>query len=1315
MKNLKLILCTLLLSLLATTSVFAGAPALGTTKTGTPENGKKYYIYADTYSGGKYVKRYLYNDNGTLKMNANAENVDRNYVWMCSVTNGKYTFRNVGNPAKYLAHKALADAAYNFTLGKVNANHEGTTIWSDAAERYLVAKNDGSSFNQSTGTYNQTSGDWCTDYVFVEYATEGNTISISSNMAGAGSVSINGTATSLPFSEESGFLTFPLDITATANNPYKFLGFFAGEENMGTNLTIESLSEDISYEARYELEIFSKSFESGIPVQIYNTGNTSYAIKMNSQSDYAGKAVNSGSIAWGKNETWVLVGNASSFKMYNTVAGGSLALTLEGTGQNSAATLAAEGTELCINEIETGKFTITPVANKDQSLNMHGGAGQNIKLYASTDGNSKWSFRKIDLSKTLTLNYTTSFEGGKFVGNDKKVGYLTTIIDGAKINNTITETSTFTSGSCYLPVDAKFSMQGDPLHGWKIEINGGNSIPEQAIPAKGLTVNVNIEANPNDPYQYLYQTPDANGKPYRIPAIAAAPNGTIFAIADNRPCGNDIGYGEVDIKCRMSNDNGVTWGEEFFVADGNGGDSNVMETGFGDAAIVADRIENKLLVMMVCGKTVCHNGRWTPEATETTENINRVARVYATYNESKKVWEWTKPEEVTNSIYSLFLKDGKPTVTSMFIGSGRIAQSSKIKVGDYYRLYCSMWTRDGGNRVIYSDDFGGSWNILGTVDSRPAPSGDEPKCEELPDGSVLLSSRKYNGRYFNVFKYTNTKKAEGSWTGVVATNEVGDLKWGGNSTNGEPLLVGNVLFQSAPTGEGRSDVSVFYKVLSNDASTYTPTALSSGWTEIEISHRGSAYSAMCILPDKENIGLLYEEEPGGYCIVYRTLKLKELLTPEAYEALSTVQPTYASEASPVWNNIKFTATGNALYDNGTGNEVTAKTNAEADAAMWNIVGTKDAFYLISKLGNYLAYNAKNKSYTTTADKSEKVVLILKENIKGSWEIMRKGASKSMSNTTGDKVAEATICGDKNQITFVDLTPKVYEPNIFSTESSPLWFKVQFKAGGAHLADQGADNNIKTANADNVDAQYWQFIGTPESFYMKSKAGNYVVYNNNNSRFATSATEKVALDLTKNAAEGYYEIGRTTTGYTFNQWGGAGASKEIGEYNAGDTNNPLQFIEEQAEPIALPYFSTEEAPEYWWLQFNAGGAVLKDNGDGKKAVTADKTYNNAQLWQLVGDESSFYMKNKAGNYLSWNEGRFTTTATAESKATLILHETGKADATGCYEIQLKGGNYMNQNGGVTAFCRGNASTTRRRQKMLSKSSSNPEAQIFTLQE
>ena len=110
------------------------------------------------------------------------------------------------------------------------------------------------------------------------------------------------------------------------------------------------------------------------------------------------------------------------------------------------------------------------------------------------------------------------------------------------------------------------------------------------------------------------------------------------------------------------------------------------------------------------------------------------------------------------------------------------------------------------------------------------------QCEELPDGSVLLSSRKGYGRYFNVFHYTNFEKAEGYWDGAVATDQVGNLKFGSNDTNGEPLRIGNVLFQSVPTGNNRSGVSIFYKELSDAPATYTPTELSNGWRNIFI-HR----------------------------------------------------------------------------------------------------------------------------------------------------------------------------------------------------------------------------------------------------------------------------------------------------------------------------------------------------------------------------------------------------------------------------------------------------------------------------------------------
>ena len=395
-----------------------------------------------------------------------------------------------------------------------------------------------------------------------------------------------------------------------------------------------------------------------------------------------------------------------------------------------------------------------------------------------------------------------------------------------------------------------------------------------------------------EPQQNLYVTNPESARPYRIPAIAAAPNGDVFAISDYRPCGNDIGYGEVDIKCRISKDNGKTWGEEFFIADGKGGTSNHMTTGYGDAAIVADREENKLLVMMVCGRTVCWHGRWNPSKIGQTEadSVNRVARVYLTYN--KKTGEWEKGEivEMTDHIYSLFLDGDKPTVSSMFIGSGKICQSSHIKVGKYYRLYCSMWTRDGGNRVIYSDDFGGSWKVLGSIFDRPAPGGDEPKVEELPDGSVLLSSR-CTGRYFNIYTYTDIKKGEGSWGTVALSNaDNNGVAAVGNSTNGEILIVPvqrkadgvktYLALQSVPFGPGgRKNVGIFYKELTDYATDFaSPALFATNWDGAhQSSTMGSAYTTMT-LQKNNTIGFLYEESTFArdYTIVYKNYTIEHI-------------------------------------------------------------------------------------------------------------------------------------------------------------------------------------------------------------------------------------------------------------------------------------------------------------------------------------------------------------------------------------------------------------------------------------------------------
>ncbi|MBQ2126344.1 MAG: exo-alpha-sialidase [Bacteroidaceae bacterium] len=51
--------------------------------------------------------------------------------------------------------------------------------------------------------------------------------------------------------------------------------------------------------------------------------------------------------------------------------------------------------------------------------------------------------------------------------------------------------------------------------------------------------------------------------------------------------------------------------------------------------------------------------------------------------------------------------------------------------------------------------------------------------------------------------------------------------------------------------------------------------------KIQITDRESAYSSMCILPDG-NIGLYYEEEPGGYSMVYVPVELDKTLDGVTY-------------------------------------------------------------------------------------------------------------------------------------------------------------------------------------------------------------------------------------------------------------------------------------------------------------------------------------------------------------------------------------------------------------------------------------------------
>ncbi|MGV3128911.1 LPXTG cell wall anchor domain-containing protein [Staphylococcus simulans] len=422
-----------------------------------------------------------------------------------------------------------------------------------------------------------------------------------------------------------------------------------------------------------------------------------------------------------------------------------------------------------------------------------------------------------------------------------------------------------------------------------------NITPTQTVPSQTTTTKT-IEQSKPEGSQTLWDNPDGENY-YRIPAIASTGDGHVVAVADYRYNDAwDLGHHRIDLLVKHSINNGESWGTETNITK----EYTSKTIGYGDAALVADRNSNKLVILSAYGD----KGYWhkVPEYVSTRKDPLRIARLVS--NDGGYTFE--KPQDITQKIYGL-----NDNWTRLFAASGRIMQSRYVKVGDYYRIYTSILEGQpdsNNNYVLYSDDLGENWNILGDTHS-PVPKGDEAKIEELPNGNVVIFSRTAGGRIVNVFTYDKKDKrfATGTWERKPEKVTLGD----GASTNGETLVVyaknlktnqyTYLLLQSLPTiDKSRKGVGIYYKALSvNDK---TAKDIVRGWNpnDFYLIQKGeSAYPTMTVLK-KGEIGFLYEDKMFnlGYDIQYLNLNLKTItngLYEMAYTGLGTKQIPFMIE------------------------------------------------------------------------------------------------------------------------------------------------------------------------------------------------------------------------------------------------------------------------------------------------------------------------------------------------------------------------------------------------------------------------------------
>lgn len=381
-------------------------------------------------------------------------------------------------------------------------------------------------------------------------------------------------------------------------------------------------------------------------------------------------------------------------------------------------------------------------------------------------------------------------------------------------------------------------------------------------------------------YQDLWESRKTAGlsNHFRIPALAQTKDGKLIAVTDLRydhaaDVGDFGGIHRVDLVMKHSTDLGCMWSDAGGVGVNLTNVPDPAQYGCGDAAIVADRDSNEVLIIHVRGHVSYHAGKQSVYKLRSSDGGDT----------------WTSTD-ITDTIYGM-----NSAWQNLFVTSGKIHQSRYIKTGNYYRIYAAPLIKGFGNTVLYSDDFGDTWKVLGgNASARPTSGGDEAKVEELPDGRVILSSRASSGRMVNVFTYADKTSGTGSWQGASASLTLGN----DGGTNGEILILKamrisdkapvTLALLSFPKKSGRNDVTIFWRTM-EDNITLDEFKDSTKWQEHLIKSGDSAYSTM-IMQSDQRIGFLYEADgtatahnSKGYIIRYESLPIRTI-TDGAYEA-----------------------------------------------------------------------------------------------------------------------------------------------------------------------------------------------------------------------------------------------------------------------------------------------------------------------------------------------------------------------------------------------------------------------------------------------
>lgn len=549
--------------------------------------------------------------------------------------------------------------------------------------------------------------------------------------------------------------------------------------------------------------------------------------------------------------------------------------------------------------------------------------GNSCAIIAAADFDATDVIASIEvLLNTKTINLAVSVTGTTEAENTR-AGKITMVLNDGTTFNKYLYADTEQMELQYL--DMTFTAIATSYRGYEFTgftIDGtdyGTSIEagELTAVADGATLVANYTASTGNGLNLWFDYSDDMADAYRLPALIRTQSGRIIAFADYRPGNTDVGIGPTSIERRYSDDGGETWSPAIRVAQGNWGvnTANVIEWSFGDPAAVADNTPGNSgndVLMVCCGG----NSAWTSSVYNS--DVSQRQQGCVSWRSTDGGVTWSNYEYIMPALMQacedagVRAADGSSGVIRAFFSSGKITQSVRKADGAQYNRIYNALNVNTGNLVIYSDDFGATWKVLG---NQVANNGDEAHVVELPDGAVLLVGKGNTSRYVNVFSYTDFTTATGEWgptnqwNNAVTTTCHGDVEVvEAYDAYGEKNTV--VIETSPMTSSSERREIQYYFIALPKAEGFTTGDFSTqggaSWTQgMNVTHNWGAYSSI-LNNGNGTFDIFYEESttnetqhPTGYCMVYQqNQNIKDITLGQYYfdkaqaeaEAVKTPRP-----------------------------------------------------------------------------------------------------------------------------------------------------------------------------------------------------------------------------------------------------------------------------------------------------------------------------------------------------------------------------------------------------------------------------------------